>query len=211
MLVDPSNAELAASYGMSTELDADADFDLAVVGAGPAGLAAAVYASSEGLRTLVVERESIGGQAGSSSLIRNFLGFPRGVGGAELAQRAFQQAWVFGTRFLLMREVVDLRKDGERFVLSLSSGRQARARSVILATGARRTAGWVFRPSTLSPARSVLRRFGHRGNGAGRRGRVRRRRRQLGRAGGDASLPARTPREPCSSAAPRWRAACRAI
>ncbi len=136
VLVDPSNAELAASYGMSTELDADADFDLAVVGAGPAGLAAAVYASSEGLRTLVVERESIGGQAGSSSLIRNFLGFPRGVGGAELAQRAFQQAWVFGTRFLLMREVVDLRQDGDRFVLSLSSGRQARARTVILATGA---------------------------------------------------------------------------
>ncbi len=136
VLVDPSNAELAASYGMSTELEADADFDLAVVGAGPAGLAAAVYASSEGLRTLVVERESIGGQAGSSSLIRNFLGFPRGVGGAELAQRAFQQAWVFGTRFLLMREVVDLGQDGHRFVLSLSSGRQARARTVILATGA---------------------------------------------------------------------------
>jgi thioredoxin reductase (NADPH) len=136
VLVDPSNAELAASYGVSTELEADADFDLAVVGAGPAGLAAAVYASSEGLRTLVVERESIGGQAGSSSLIRNFLGFPRGVGGAELAQRAFQQAWVFGTRFLLMRDVVDLRQDGERFVLSLSSGPEAKARTVILATGA---------------------------------------------------------------------------
>ena len=146
VLVDPSNAELAASYGMSTELEADADFDLAVVGAGPAGLAAAVYASSEGLRTLVVERESIGGQAGSSSLIRNFLGFPRGVGGAELAQRAFQQAWVFGTRFLLMREVVDLGQDGHWFVLSLSSGRQARARTVILAS-------WVSRPSTLSSAR----------------------------------------------------------
>ena len=136
VLVDPSNAELAASYGMSTELDVDADFDLAVVGAGPAGLAAAVYASSEGLRTLVVEREAIGGQAGSSSLIRNYPGFPRGVGGAELAQRAFQQAWVFGTRFLVMREAVRLRQDGERFVLSLANGGQARARSVILAMGA---------------------------------------------------------------------------
>ena len=82
---------------------------MVVVGAGPAGLAAAVYASSEGLRTLVVERESIGGQAGSSSLIRNYLGFSRGVSGAELAQRAYQQAWVFGTRFLLMREVTELR------------------------------------------------------------------------------------------------------
>ena len=135
-VVDPTNAELAASHGMSTELDADADFDVVVVGAGPAGLAAAVYASSEGLSTLVVERESIGGQSGSSSLIRNYPGFPRGVSGAELAQRAFQQAWVFGTRFLLTREVVGLRQDGERYALSLSNGGQPRARSVILATGA---------------------------------------------------------------------------
>ena len=136
VLVDPSNAELAASYGMSTEIHGDADFDLAIVGAGPAGLAAAVYASSEGLRTLVVERESIGGQAGSSSLIRNYLGFPRGVSGAELAQRAFQQAWIFGTRFLVMQQVVDLHEDGDWFELSLSNGEAARARSVILATGA---------------------------------------------------------------------------
>ena len=106
-----------------------------MIGAGPAGLAAAVYASSEGLRTLVVERESIGGQAGSSSLIRNYLGFSRGVSGAELAQRAFQQAWVFGMRFLLMREVVDLRPDGGRLVLSLSDGSEARAGAAILATG----------------------------------------------------------------------------
>jgi len=106
-----------------------------VIGAGPAGLAAAVYASSEGLRTLVVEPESIGGQAGSSSLIRNYLGFSRGVSGAELAQRAFQQAWVFGMRFLLMREVVDLRPDGGRLVLSLSDGSEARAGAAILATG----------------------------------------------------------------------------
>ena len=136
VLVDPSNAELAASYGMSTELDDGAEFDVAVVGAGPAGLAASVIAASEGLSTLVVERESIGGQAGSSSLIRNYPGFPRGVGGAELAQRAFQQSWVFGTRFLLMRAVVALGQDGERFVLSLSNDCNVRARSVILATGA---------------------------------------------------------------------------
>ena len=95
-----------------------------------------MYASSEGLSTLVIERESIGGQSGSSSLIRNYPGFPRGVSGAELAQRAFQQAWVFGTRFLLTREVVGLRREGERFALSLSNGRRPRARSVILATGA---------------------------------------------------------------------------
>jgi thioredoxin reductase (NADPH) len=136
VLVDPSNAELAASYGMSTELDDGAEFDVAVVGAGPAGLAASVIAASEGLSTLDVERESIGGQAGSSSLIRNYPGFPRGVGGAELAQRAFQQSWVFGTRFLLMRAVVGLGQDAERFVLSLSNDCHVRAGSVILATGA---------------------------------------------------------------------------
>jgi thioredoxin reductase (NADPH) len=106
-----------------------------VVGAGPAGLAAAVYSSSEGLRTLVVEREAIGGQAGSSSLIRNYLGFARGIRGAELAQRAYQQAWVFGTTFLLMREVRALTSRGDRYVLSLSDGTEASARAVILATG----------------------------------------------------------------------------
>jgi len=134
-LVDPSNAELAGAYGVTTELDGSRDFDVIVVGAGPAGLAAAVSASSEGLRTLVIERESIGGQAGSSSLIRNYLGFSRGVSGAELAQRAYQQAWVFGTRFLLMREVTALRRERDRHVVTTSDGDEATARAVILAMG----------------------------------------------------------------------------
>ena len=135
VLVDPSNAELARAYGVRTELDGEGSFDVVVVGAGPAGLAAAVSASSEGLRTLVVEREAIGGQAGSSSLIRNYLGFSRGVSGAELAQRAYQQAWVFGTNFLLMREVVDMHREGDRHVLTTSDGHQVDAAAVILATG----------------------------------------------------------------------------
>jgi thioredoxin reductase (NADPH) len=135
VLVNPSNAELASAYGVNTHLGGRSDFDVVVVGAGPAGLAAAVYGSSEGLSTLVVERESIGGQAGSSSRIRNYLGFSRGVSGAELAQRAYQQAWVFGTSFLLMRKVVGLRPGGERHVVKLSDGTQATARAVILATG----------------------------------------------------------------------------
>jgi thioredoxin reductase (NADPH) len=134
VLVDPSNAELASAYGANTHLERS-DFDVVVVGAGPAGLAAAMYASSEGLATLAVERESIGGQAGWSSRIRNYLGFSRGVSGAELAQRAYQQAWVFGTTFLLMRKVVALRSEGERHVVSMSDGTQATARAVILATG----------------------------------------------------------------------------
>jgi thioredoxin reductase (NADPH) len=135
VLVDPTNPELAGAYGVSTSLDDRCDFDVVVIGAGPAGLAAAVYASSEGLDTLVVERESIGGQAGSSSRIRNYLGFARGVSGAELAQRAYQQAWVFGAHFLHTRSVTGLRPDGGRHVLELSDGSEARANAVVLATG----------------------------------------------------------------------------
>jgi thioredoxin reductase (NADPH) len=135
VLVNPTNAELAGAYGVSTTLEERSDFDVAVVGAGPAGLAAAVYASSEGLDTLVVERESIGGQAGSSSLIRNYLGFARGVSGSELAQRAYQQAWIFGARFLHTREVTELRPSDGRHVLTLSDGSDATATAVVLATG----------------------------------------------------------------------------
>jgi thioredoxin reductase (NADPH) len=135
VLVDPTNTELAAGYGVTTELGEEDEFDLIVVGAGPGGLASAVYAASEGLRTLVIERESIGGQAGASSLIRNYLGFARGVSGAELAQRAYQQAWVFGTSFLLMREAVALRPEGDGYAVTISDGSEARARVVVLGCG----------------------------------------------------------------------------
>ena len=133
-LVDPSHAQLAQAYGVSTELE-ERDFDIIVIGAGPAGLAAGVSASSEGLRTLVVEREAIGGQAGSSSRIRNYLGFSRGLSGAELAQRAYQQAWVFGTHFLLMREVSALRAVDGGLALTIAESADATARAVILANG----------------------------------------------------------------------------
>jgi thioredoxin reductase (NADPH) len=135
ILVDPSNVDLAAAFGVSTELGEDRRFDLVVVGAGPAGLAAAVYASSEGLNALVVERESLGGQAGSSSLIRNYLGFSRGVSGSDLAQRAYQQAWVFGTSFLLMKEVVELRPGTPRHTLKISDGSEVETTAVVIATG----------------------------------------------------------------------------
>jgi thioredoxin reductase (NADPH) len=135
-LVDPKPKDLA-QHGtrMRTELDEPDGFDVVVVGAGPAGLAAAVYASSEGLRALVVESESIGGQAGSSSRIRNYLGFSRGVGGAELAQRAYQQAWVFGTTFLLTRDATALRTENGGHVVSISGGTEVEARVVVLAMG----------------------------------------------------------------------------
>jgi thioredoxin reductase (NADPH) len=135
VLVNPTNTDVARAWGVTTRLDGSHDFDVVVVGAGPAGLSSAVYASSEGLRALVVEGDAIGGQAGSSSLIRNYLGFPRGVSGAELAQRAYQQAWVFGTHFLLMQKVVGLRTEGDRHVVVISDGSEATARAVVLATG----------------------------------------------------------------------------
>ena len=134
-IVDPTNVELAEAFGVSTELGEEREFDVVVIGAGPAGLAAAVYASSEGMRALVIEREAIGGQAGSSSLIRNYLGFSRGVSGSDLAQRAYQQAWVFGTKFLLMREVVELRPGERRHVLRTSDGAEIETMAVLLASG----------------------------------------------------------------------------
>jgi thioredoxin reductase len=134
LLVDPSNADLADAVGLTTALPAHT-VDLAIVGAGPGGLAAAVYAASEGLDTLVLERESIGGQAGSSSLIRNYLGFSRGVSGAELSERAYQQAWVFGTRFAHTREVVGMEIDDDVFVIQVAPGDTVRARAVVLASG----------------------------------------------------------------------------
>src|SRR3954452_4773330 len=136
VLVDPSPADLARACGIDTTVSDGAEFDVVVVGAGPGGLAAAVYATSEGLSTLVVERESVGGQAGSSSLIRNYLGFPRGIGGGELAMRAHQQAWAFGARFLRMREAAELRvaERGPHTVV-ISDGTEVRAGAIVLATG----------------------------------------------------------------------------
>jgi thioredoxin reductase (NADPH) len=133
--VDPSNEEVVEVFGVETELPDDTDYDVVVIGAGPAGLSAAVYASSEGMRTLVVERASVGGQAGFSSRIRNYLGFSRGVSGGELAQRAYQQAWVFGTHFLISREVNGLTSTDGWLTLDIAGAGQARARAVVLATG----------------------------------------------------------------------------
>jgi thioredoxin reductase (NADPH) len=135
VLVDPTNVEIAEAYGARTRLPGSREYDVTVVGAGPSGLAAAVYASSEGLRTLVIERETIGGQAGSSSLIRNYLGFQRGVTGADLATRAQQQAWVFGTTFLQMCQAEAIRSDADRLYLTTSSNAEIATGAVVLAMG----------------------------------------------------------------------------
>jgi thioredoxin reductase (NADPH) len=135
-LVDPTDAEILEAWGIPTSLpDVDRSFDLLVVGAGPAGLGTAVYASSEGVRTVVVEREAIGGQAGSSSLIRNYLGFSRGLSGADLVQRGYQQAWVFGARFVVTREVDRLTPEGGGFVAHIGNVGEVSARAVVIATG----------------------------------------------------------------------------
>jgi len=134
MLEDPDNAQLARAYGLATHLPSER-VHLAIVGAGPGGLAAAVDAASEGLRVLVIEHDSVGGQAGSSSLIRNYLRFSRGVSGTELAQRAYQQAWAFGAEFAHAREVVGMSMDDDGFRLAVAPDEHVLARSVILASG----------------------------------------------------------------------------
>jgi thioredoxin reductase (NADPH) len=136
VLVNPSNTEIADAFGVMTPISPGEVFDVAVVGAGPAGLAAAVGASSEGLRTVVVEHEAVGGQAGTSSMIRNYPGFSQGISGAKLAQEAWQQAWGFGTTFRYMRQAKSLERVDGHYRLRLSDGGVVAARTVIIATGA---------------------------------------------------------------------------
>ena len=133
-MAQPTTAEVAELLQVNVE-DDGRDYDTVVVGAGPAGLSAAVYAASEGLDCLVVEGEALGGQASTSSLIRNYLGFPRGLSGAELASRAFLQAWFFGAQFNLGRQATTIREDGAWRVVGMHDGSEVRARTVVLAAG----------------------------------------------------------------------------
>ena len=136
ILANPSNLEIAEAFGLMTPIPDGEVFDVAVVGAGPAGLAAAVYASSEGLRTVVIEREAIGGQAGTSSMIRNYPGFAQGVSGARLAFEAYTQAWFFGTTFVFMRQLDGLAREDGHYRLRLSDGGTLTSRTVVITTGA---------------------------------------------------------------------------
>lgn len=134
VLADPSNAELAQVLGARTRPEPQG-YDVTIVGAGPAGLSAAVYAASEGLCTLVLEREAMGGQAGTSSRIRNYLGFPWGISGGELASRAFTQAQLFNATFVFTQQVTALRAEERERVLVLADGTAIRSRTVVLAMG----------------------------------------------------------------------------
>ena len=137
LLRNPDNAVLADALGLTETLDADKLFDVAVVGAGPAGLAAAVYAASEGLSTVVIESTAPGGQAGTSSKIENYLGFPTGISGQALAGRAQAQAQKFGARLVIARTVSALDCTRQPYRLTIDGGQTVMAKVVVIATGAR--------------------------------------------------------------------------
>src|SRR6185437_9576049 len=142
LLKRPTDAEAGACLGITPELDPKKIYDVAVVGAGPAGLAAAVYAGSEGLSVLVLDQRAFGGQAGASARIENYLGFPTGISGMALAGRAFNQALKFGVEVAIPLQVshLDCGKgnghDGDPFKLEIADGGAVRAKTVIVASGA---------------------------------------------------------------------------
>jgi thioredoxin reductase (NADPH) len=133
-LIEPSRAQLAERIGLRTRAESRF-YDLVIVGGGPAGLAAAVYGASEGLRTLMVERDAPGGQAGTSSRIENYLGFPSGLSGAELARRAVAQAQRFGVEILNPQEATGLRREDPYRIISLSDGSEVSCHALVVATG----------------------------------------------------------------------------
>src|SRR3984957_6323319 len=135
ILSNPSNSEIAEAAGATSDFDEDI-YDVVIVGAGPAGLSAAVYGASEGLSVLVLDEGGIGGQVRSSSLIRNYLGFPKGVSGSRLAEQAYEQALVFGATFVFMHRVTAIARQGGLLSVSLADGRHVWARTAILAIGA---------------------------------------------------------------------------
>jgi thioredoxin reductase (NADPH) len=137
LLRNPGNAELAAAVGLPAPSEPQASCDLLVVGSGPAGLSAAVYGASEGMRVIVLDATAAGGQAATSSRIENYLGFPSGISGAELAERALLQAQKFGARFAVPAEATSIERDDGRYRVRLSDGTSLTSALVVLSTGVR--------------------------------------------------------------------------
>ncbi|MEZ4949724.1 MAG: FAD-dependent oxidoreductase [Saprospiraceae bacterium] len=133
-LANPDVQELANKIGLQTTAKSEM-YDVVIIGAGPAGLAAGVYGGSEGLKSLMIEKRAPGGQAGTSSRIENYLGFPKGLSGSELTRRAVSQATRFGIEFLSPQEVLDIKVDGNYKILTLKGGATVLTKSLIIATG----------------------------------------------------------------------------
>src|SRR4029077_1958895 len=135
VLKNPTNQEIADCLGFNDAIDRTHVRDLVIIGGGPAGLAAAVYGASEGLDVLVLESQSPGGQAGSSSRIENYLGFPMGISGQELAGRAYTQAQKFGAQVLIAGSATELMCSRKPYAIAIDEGQRVPARAVIIATG----------------------------------------------------------------------------
>ena len=188
VLVEPTDAELADKLGLSTTLSEDF-YDLVVIGGGPAGLGAALYGASEGLRTVLIERRATGGQAGQSSRIENYLGFPDGVSGAQLADRARRQATKFGAEVITARDVTGLEINGSARTVRFDDGSSVDAHSVILATGVSYRQLSAPGLDTYTGPRGLLRVSCHRSRSVQRTRCVHSRRRQFGRPSCGLSLP----------------------
>ena len=210
VLRNPSAAQVARELGLRAEIDGER-FDLVVLGGGPAGLAAAVYGGSEGLRTLVAEAWAPGGQAGTSTRIENYLGFPTGITGIELTRKATLQARRFDAVLSSFHRAVELARGAEGLVrVDLDDGQHALARTVVVATGARWRDARGRQRRAVHGRRRLPRRHGERRGALPRRGRDRGRRRQLGRPGGRAPVAARRAASASSSGATAWPRRCRA-
>jgi len=135
VMADPTPRRLARHFGLDLAVEDGSDFDVVIVGAGPAGLAAGVYAGAEGLRALMIDELAVGGQAATSSRIENYMGFPTGISGADLCARGEIQALKFGTRFAVPRRVAGAVTDGSGFAVTLDDGICVRTRAIVVATG----------------------------------------------------------------------------
>ena len=211
VLRNPSAAQVARELGLRAEIDGER-FDLVVLGGGPAGLAAAVYGGSEGLRTLVAEAWAPGGQAGTSTRIENYLGFPTGISGTELTRKATLQARRFDAVLSSFHRAVELARGPEGLVrVDLDDGQHVLARTVVVATGARWRSLDADNVERFTGAGVYHAAMADRRRALPRRGRDRRRRRQLGRPGGGVTCRAPRAASASSSAARASRRRCRAI